>query len=56
MSGSTLRIRTEKTYNNAFVKAEDWPLMLEFLSAAFDFSKKKVLLKKTAPAISPEQG
>jgi hypothetical protein len=56
MSGSTLRIRTEKTYKNAFVKADDWPLMLEFLSAAFDFSKKKVLLKKSEPAISPEQG
>ena len=54
MSGKVLCIRTSKTYKRAFDKAENWPLMLEFLEAAYDFSKKKVLLKKLDSLAIPE--
>lgn len=41
-----LKVTTTKKYNQTFVKKENWPLMVEFLNAATEFSYKKVLLKK----------
>jgi hypothetical protein len=44
--GSTLNLLVKKIYKNAVVKKENWPKFLEMLDAAFNFSQKKVLLKK----------
>jgi hypothetical protein len=41
-----LKVTTTKKYNQTYVEKEKWPLMVEFLNAATDFSYKKVLLKK----------
>ena len=46
MEGNILKIKTEKWYTNNFEKAENWPKMLEFLEAAYEFTGVKVLLKK----------
>ncbi|MBM3415407.1 MAG: hypothetical protein FJY20_02960 [Bacteroidetes bacterium] len=46
VDGSTLNILVKKIYKNAVVKKENWPRFLEMLDAAFNFSQKKVLLKK----------
>ena len=42
----TLKIKTKKWYAHQHEKAENWPKMLEFLEAAYDFTQTKVLLKK----------
>jgi hypothetical protein len=39
-------ITTQKVYKHNFEKAEDWPLMVKFLDAAYQFTQLKVLLKK----------
>lgn len=41
-----LIIDTYKYYKSNFEKKEDWPLMVDFLNAAYDFTQKQVLLKK----------
>lgn len=46
MEGNILKIKTEKWYANNYEKAENWPKMLEFLEAAYEFTGAKVLLKK----------
>jgi len=46
VEGSTLNILVKKIYKNAVVKKENWPKFLEMLDAAFNFSQKKVLLKR----------
>lgn len=46
VEGNQLKITTNKYYNNNFEKAANWPLMIEFLEAAFQFTQEKVLLKK----------
>ncbi len=40
-----LIVRTRKHYDKAFVEKEKWPLILDFLEAAYDFSQQKVVLK-----------
>ncbi len=39
-------IRFTKTYNHNFEKAEDWPLMKEFIIPASSFPSKEILLRK----------
>ncbi len=46
VEGNTLNILVKKHYKNTTVKKEDWPKLLEMLDAAYNFSQKKVLLKK----------
>lgn len=46
MVGNQLIVESHKYYSHNFEKKENWPLMLDFLKAAYDFSQKKVLLKK----------
>lgn len=46
VEGNTLSILVKKLYKQMIVKKEDWPRLLEMLDAAFNFSQKKVLLKK----------
>ncbi|WP_203292861.1 DUF3857 domain-containing protein [Luteirhabdus pelagi] len=41
-----LHYSTQKTYAKKSYKASDWPAMLEWLEAAYDFSQEKVLFKK----------
>jgi hypothetical protein len=46
VEGSTLNILVKKHYKLSTVTKEQWPKLLEMLDAAFNFSQKKVLLKK----------
>jgi hypothetical protein len=46
MKEGILEVTATKYYNDNFVDKEDWPLLLEFIDAAYDFSQKKVLLEK----------
>ena len=47
VEGNKLNLLIKKIYKQTTVKKENWPKMLEMLDAAFNFSQKKVLLKKT---------
>lgn len=46
VEGNSLNILVKKHYKNTTVKKENWPKLLEMLDAAFNFSQKRVLLKK----------
>lgn len=46
VEGNTLNILVKKLYKQMTVKKESWPKLLEMLDAAFNFSQKKILLKK----------
>jgi hypothetical protein len=46
VEGDKLNILVKKTYKHTTVKKELWPKFVEMLDAAFNFSQKKVLLKK----------
>lgn len=46
VEGNTLNILVKKIYKQMTVKKENWPKLLEMTEAAFNFSQKKVLLKK----------
>jgi hypothetical protein len=46
LEGNTLMIRTKKYYNKNYSPASEWPKILEFLDAAVEFHKEKILLKK----------
>jgi hypothetical protein len=46
VEGNTLNILVKKLYKQMTVKKEDWGKLLQMLDAAFNFSQKKILLKK----------
>jgi hypothetical protein len=46
LSGNTLTIKTRKFYLHNFEPKENWPDMVKFLEAAYDFTQAKILLKK----------
>jgi len=46
MDGNKLVITAKKTYKSANVSKEDWSKMVDFLDAAFNFTQKKIILKK----------
>lgn len=46
VEGNTLNILVKKIYKQMTVKKENWPKLLEMTEAAFNFSQKKILLKK----------
>lgn len=46
IEGNKLSILVKKVYKQTSVKKENWPKMMEMLDAAFNFSQKKILLKK----------
>lgn len=46
VEGNTLNILTKKIYKQMNVKAANWNKLVEMLDAAFNFTQKKVLLKK----------
>lgn len=46
IQGSTLIVKTKRYYLNNYEPASNWPKMLAFLDAAFQFSQEKILLKK----------
>ncbi len=46
VEGNKLNILVKKVYKKTIIKKEEWPKLLEMLDAAFNFSQKKVLLKK----------
>lgn len=49
-----LHLNTIKSYSNSSEKVADWPLMLEFLEAAYELSQEKILFKKSTS--SPVSG
>jgi hypothetical protein len=46
VDGDKLTILVKKVYKQMTVKKENWSKLLEMLDAAFNFSQKKILLKK----------
>jgi hypothetical protein len=46
VEGNTLNILVKKIYKQMTVKKENWDKLLQMLDAAFNFSQKKILLKK----------
>ncbi|MEK7224649.1 MAG: hypothetical protein AAB221_03090, partial [Bacteroidota bacterium] len=46
VEGNVLNILVKKIYKQMTVKKENWPKLLEMIDAAFNFSQKKILLKK----------
>jgi hypothetical protein len=46
VQNNILSILVKKVYKQSTVKKENWPMFIEMLDAAFNFSQKKVLLKK----------
>lgn len=46
VEGNKLSLLVKKVYKQTTIKKENWPKFLEMLDAAFNFSQKKVLLKK----------
>ncbi len=46
ISGNKLIIKTTKSYNNYFEPNSNWPKMIQFLDAAYQFTQEKILLKK----------
>lgn len=46
LSGNILTIKTQKYYAANYFPKSSWPDMVKFLQAAYDFSQKKILLKK----------
>lgn len=46
IEGNRLLLAVKKVYKQMVVKKENWNKLLEFLDAAFNFSQKKILLKK----------
>ncbi len=46
VEGTTLSILTKKLYKQMTIKKENWDKLVEMLDAAFNFTQKKVLLKK----------
>lgn len=47
VEGQKLVISIKKIYKSDYIVKEDWPKMLEFLDAAYNFTQKKVVLTKT---------
>ncbi|MBS1528975.1 MAG: hypothetical protein JSU01_01600, partial [Bacteroidetes bacterium] len=45
-NGNKLTITVNRVYVNNFEKAADWPLLVDMISAASDFSSKKILFEK----------
>lgn len=46
LDGQKLLINVAKTYKTDFVKKEDWLKMVEFLDAAYNFTQKKIVIRK----------
>jgi len=46
VEGNTVNILVKKLYKQTIVKKENWDKLLQMLDAAFNFSQKKILLKK----------
>ena len=46
INGNKLIIKTSKQYNNYFEPNSNWPKMIAFLDAAYQFTQEKILLKK----------
>lgn len=47
ISGNQLTIKTFKEYKNYFELNANWPKMVSFLDAAYQFTQEKILLKKS---------
>lgn len=45
-NGNTISIKTSKFYNNYYEPNSNWPKMIDFLDAAYQFTQEKILLKK----------
>ena len=46
IEGSVLKLNIKKVYKQTKIKKEDYGKMLEFIDAAYNFSQRKILLKK----------
>lgn len=46
LNGNTVEITAEKTYKKDFIPKEDWLKAIPFLEMGYEFSQKKLVLKK----------
>ena len=46
VEGNLLKLSIKKVYKQALIRKEDFGKMLEFIDAAYNFSQRKILLKK----------
>jgi hypothetical protein len=46
IEGTVLKLNIKKIYKQTKIKKEDFGKMLEFIDAAYNFSQRKILLKK----------
>ena len=46
VTGQKLTITVKKVYKSNYFVKEDWPKMVEFLDAAYNFTQKKIILTK----------
>lgn len=47
VEGQQLTVVIKKAYKNNYFVKEDWPKMVEFLDAAYNFTQKKIILTKS---------
>jgi hypothetical protein len=47
VEGQVLKIRTTKIYLHNSERSDDWPKMVQFLDAAYDFTQARIVFKKT---------
>ena len=46
IEGNLLKLNSKKIYKQTKIKKEDFGKMLEFIDAAYNFSQRKILLKR----------
>lgn len=47
VTGTNLNLSVKKVYNTKYLELSKWPLLMQMLDAAFNFSQGKVVLKKS---------
>lgn len=47
MEGNIIKINTKKIYKQEFLELSSWPLLVEMLEAAYQFTQQKVVMKKS---------
>ncbi|MCK5846011.1 MAG: DUF3857 domain-containing protein [Bacteroidales bacterium] len=46
IEGNVIKLHTSKKYKTIFSKKDDWNMYIAFLEAAYEFSQKKLIIKK----------
>ncbi len=46
IDGNIIRVNTSKKYKTLYASKDDWNKYIDFLEAAYEFSQKKIIIKK----------